>query len=187
MKPLKSQRGVIPIIEVLLIVALVGVAAATVYVQQRNAKYGVNPPPFFSFHKKKATAKPAPAPAAATGTVFTTKEIGVKFTVTDDIKDLDYLIVTNSGITVAYFSTKSLESAGKDCTAKFGAIGAIELDNTATDAQGSPPSLVKMLGTKYFYYSHPQATCADDKPTQDLQTKQITSFRKALDSAEIAN
>jgi len=186
MKTFKSQLGV-AVLEVIILVGVLAIGAAVYYV---NAHSNIkNPPPISVPKKTTKTTPPVDPPTSAS--VITIKEIGVKITVTNDIKDLDYAVKTSSGYTYVYLSTKTLEDADsgpvKHCTSEEGAIGAIELDDKPSTAEGSPPSLVKMLAGKYLYYTHPQALCSDVASTQKLQNDFITSFRKALDSAELVN
>ncbi|HSX48593.1 MAG TPA: hypothetical protein VLF41_03800 [Candidatus Nanoarchaeia archaeon] len=180
MKHMNNQKGGLDLILVILVVALALAAVSTYVIQQRNSKYDVNPNPVAAIFKKKAAAPP---PASDE---FVVKELGIKFNLTADITDLSYVIQTHSGVTSAYFSTTTLLKSDQFCTASEGPIGAIDVLDKPDDSEGSPPSLIKQLGSKYLYYSHPQATCSDVKSVQDLQTAQISALVKALSSAELS-
>ncbi|MDB5254158.1 MAG: hypothetical protein JWL80_224 [Parcubacteria group bacterium] len=115
------------------------------------------------------------------------KELGITFTVPEDIKDLTYTIKTlNGGLgKAAYFSTESLSQiGGKYCTSAEGALGIVQVADI-NKVKGHEDelrlgSLIKTLGVTGVYYTHPQATCSESKTGIDLAMKQIASFQKSI-------
>ncbi len=179
-----NERGALPILVALLVVALVAVVGFAVYNFSRSnqkAAQTVNASPSPT-GSPAASATPTPSP---TGKVFTVKELGIQFTITDDIKDLVYSVSVGGDGKSAAFSTASLVAAGgKYCAAdKDAPLGAVSIDSAANAPGGS--GKVKQLGSQYLYFTPPQAPCSDSASFQNLSSKQRASFQTALDSAQL--
>jgi hypothetical protein len=117
--------------------------------------------------------------------MFVVKELGIQFTITNDIKDLVYSVQTaGDGTKIAQFSSTSLTVAGgKYCAAdQDGPLGAIDLVPNPSSAGSAD---IKHLGSKYLSWTPPQATCTSDATVQNLNNAQRASFRAALDSATL--
>ena len=118
-----------------------------------------------------------------TNNYFEIKELGLKFKITDDIKDLTYSAVanmTNSDSSVL-FSTKSLEAAGGIyCAASMAPLGVLDKKTTLEAPGEINVSYLIESNNLYVSYMGPQATCSNVKSVQDLQTNQIKSLREAL-------
>lgn len=135
---------------------------------------------------------PSPTPSATTTSkTFPIPELGIKITTDEDLKDLVYVVETNSGATVAKFSTQSLISQDKAlstpaaiapdkyyCSSEDGPVGDITKSSTKTTWEP------KQVGNFYVGYTSPQAPCSDNKEVQDLQTSQKTLLEKAFQSVQ---
>ncbi|NTU69919.1 hypothetical protein HGB13_03820 [bacterium] len=123
--------------------------------------------------------------------VIKIKELGIKFTVEADIKDLTYKQVQDS----VGFSTEALEGLDSMyCGAAYSPLGSITLSPEAPivnmdDPNYSPArsesALIKKVGSKYLYYISPQSACSENKSASDMQTNQLTKLKEALYSASL--
>ncbi len=119
---------------------------------------------------------------------FEIKQAGLKFKITDDIKDLTYSIKTDAvnGAKYISFSTQQLQNKGGiHCSAQETALSPLgELDVWQQDpaTPGGFANYTYLIKSNNFYvtYHTPQATCSDIKAVQDLQTKQLHSLSDAL-------
>ena len=187
MKLNSNERGALSVLIAVLVVALVVVAGLAIYnvnkSRQKDAQTNASPPPISS---PASTASPLATPTPAN--VFVVKELGIQFTVSDDIRDLRYVVKTNNGQSSAYFSTTSLETAdrnagGQYCTAERDApLGIIDL---ATNTPGGEQA-IKKIGDKYLNYAHAQSACSQNTSVMSLANKQAQAFRQALETAEAA-
>lgn len=122
--------------------------------------------------------------------VFIIKEFGIKLNVGGDIPDLVY-VYNASDVNHPYtkFTTKSLLAADGKCNADFGPVGALTYSTVAPADQpsGSPGdgTFIKKLGSKYLYFSGPQAYCSPSASTQALAAKQLNALKVAANSAQL--
>jgi hypothetical protein len=184
MKDSSNERGMIPVLVVVFAVVLMAAIGVAVYnlqkSQQKDAQtVNVSPSPSSS---PASTASPVATPVNG----FVVKELGIQFTLRDDIKDLVYVIRTSNGVTSAHFSTASLEEAdkaagGKYCTPEGDApLGVIDL--TASTPGGE--QAIKMIAGKYLNYAHAQSACSQDSSVMSLAAHQAQAFQQALGTAE---
>lgn len=185
MKYTSNERGVLPIVVALLVVALVAVAGFAVYNASKAHNKDTQSLSVSPSSSPVSTASPA-ATSTPAAKVFVVKELDIQFPVTDDIKDLQYAIRTlGDGSKGADFSSASLVAAGgKGCAADAGAnpLGTITLTSNANFPDGQK---VKQLGSKFLYYVHAQSVCWPGTTADSLSQAQINSFRNALNSAQL--
>jgi hypothetical protein len=184
MKHVSNERGAVSALAIALALVVVAAVGFAVYnmskARNNDVKSGNTPPsPVGSLI---STASPAATPS----NVFVVKEVGIQFTLNDDIKDLGYAVRTlGDGSTGADFSSASMvATGGKACAANAGApLGTITLTSNANFPDGQK---VKHLGGKYLYYIHAQAVCWPGTTADSLSEKQIAAFQNALKSAELS-
>jgi len=119
-------------------------------------------------------------PTGQTTNDFEIKELGLKFKITADIKDLKYLI-KDSG---AYgkdvlFSTKSLALEDKNCDVSESPLGFVNV-GSVRHAEEAGLKMILSSNSLYIYYASPQDVCSTKKSAYNLQSKQIQSFKNAL-------
>jgi hypothetical protein len=118
--------------------------------------------------------------------MFVVKELGIQFTLSDDIKDLEYVVRTSNGVTSAHFSTASLVAADKSAGGKYctpegdSPLGIVDL---AASTPGGEQA-VKMIGSKYLNYAHAQSACSQDSSVMSLANKQAQALLEALKTAQ---
>lgn len=161
---MQKQKGISTLTGIIIIVIIVVVAIGGVFAYQY-------------FTKSKT-------PTTETAGYFEIKELGLKFKITEDLKDLVYLIKDYSKETnnrSILFSTKSLVATGGTyCSISEAPLGAITWQTTLGSPGEIKVSYLIESDNLYVSYMGPQAPCSDVKAIQDLQTKQIESFRAAL-------
>ena len=115
---------------------------------------------------------------------FEIKEAGLKFKISDDIKDLIYEVqVNNNDLTTITFSTKTLK---KSCTVSGPTLGGIDILYEAPIANSFhyPKKPLLQHDDLYIYFIHPQATCSDNQDINSLQIKQLQSLQNSLKTIE---
>lgn len=130
--------------------------------------------------------------ASATEEYVVISEWGVQFKPGNELNIFTYFI---NGSTLNSSTTSLMKIAavanGQDekrllCTPYDLPIGAIVKYNTAAEAPANPaPLLTKKLGTVTYGYTPPQATCSDDKATNDLAVKQVEAMKVAFSTLEL--
>ncbi len=122
---------------------------------------------------------------------FTIPEVGIKFP-TATIDDFTYSLgsggTAGKGTSIS-FSTKTLEAKGGEyCAAKTAPLGIVTVQDQLAvqepDGQHVPPLLVQ-VGGKYIYYTHPQATCSDEKAIQELAAIAMGELQEQLKQSEV--
>lgn len=87
-------------------------------------------------------------------------ELGVKYKVTDQTKDLTYAFEASEGVSLAMFSTKELmqlKDSNNLYPCKHGSVGLIaKYKNSSLAREGAS---VKEIGGAYFTVTAPQAAC----------------------------
>lgn len=115
-----------------------------------------------------------------TANYFEIKEVGLKFEITDNLKDLVYVIKNESnGDKTILFSTKSLEEYGDYCNTENAPSGVLLISQKRSTGEIAVPYLIS-LDNLYVSYMGPQAACSEIKSAQDLQSSQLSSLREAL-------
>ena len=176
-----SQRGfIIPL--VIAIIAILAIGGG-VYIYQRNESRPESES--INIVSQTNSATTTNSQGVITQTNFEIKELGIKFKLTDEIKDLTY--VMSSDNKTASFSTKSLKlTGGNYCTASYGPIGSISANQDNLIARGELPTKdsddFRKINNQWVYYTHPQATCSDNKEVQDLTIRQIKALQNAFKS-----
>ena len=125
------------------------------------------------------TATPMP-----TTTYIQVKEMGVKFILPDDVKDLYYKYSDKYG-PVASFSSDSLATLDKRCSGDldsgYTALGALERHNgDPTTETVLDSSYIKKVGNYYYYFSEPQANCSNNASVMEVQKKQLAAVEKSI-------
>lgn len=139
-------------------------------------------------------------------------ELGIKFTVPEELKDLVYYPNDIDNHKFVYFSTATLTNSGHYCAASGAPLGSFskvnksEVSKTHADTdhwmyqeeslkkysqewsdepsgQKRPP-MVKELEEFYIVFTGPHATCSDDKTVQDLQSSQIRMLYSVISTVE---
>lgn len=119
---------------------------------------------------------------------FEIRELGIKLKLSQDIKDLTYIISPDNN-KVALFSTKSLKLTARNyCAASYGPLGIISIDQQNLSVRGELPAkesdTFRNINGQWVYYVHPQATCSDNKESQDLAIRQISALQDAFKTVE---
>jgi hypothetical protein len=134
------------------------------------------------------SAKPIDTPVSidarsapvADGLLIAVDALQLQFTVPLTLSDLTLARIAPlpNGFAVG-FSTRTLEAMEPDwCGAEHSALGWLRLGGDPTD----PEELVADLPQGKVYYFRPTGPCAGDRTTIDLEGRQITEFRAALDT-----
>jgi hypothetical protein len=136
----------------------------------RSAKPGPTDTPV------RIDARSAPV---ADGLLIAIDALQLQFTVPLTLSDLTLARIAPlpAGFAVG-FSTRTLEAMEPDCGAGHSALGWLRLGGDPTD----PEELVANLPQGNVYYFRPTGPCAGDRTTIDLEGRQITEFRAALDT-----
>lgn len=142
-------------------------------------------------------------PACQASKTYEVKQLGVQFSVADDVSDLVHVMGDGGeGERAAFFSTKSLiRLGGPKCAAGVQAsvspfpLGMIIVadetpEKVAEERRENPEEglgeFVKRVGDRYLYYrAPPEESCAPDKPKAvSLQRRAVVLLRKQLAKAE---
>lgn len=112
---------------------------------------------------------------------FLVPELGIKFKISDNIRDLVYIVRNENGQTGIFFSTLSLtnldkQNGGVYCAADKDGIAVLGKSNQI----GHDISGYKQIGTTFYNWSLPQATCSSKKVVYELQLKQAKSLGEAF-------
>ncbi len=111
---------------------------------------------------------------------FEIKEVGLKFKITNDLKDLTYSVRKWDDANTVSFSTHSLESSGEsDCKANEGPIGTISIFKNYEEATGGFTYLIESESF-YVTYAGSQAACSDKEDVSSLQANLRDSLANAL-------
>lgn len=124
-------------------------------------------------------------------------ELGVKYKVTDDTKNLTYVYDYNKDNVRVSFSSMDLEKLATkdgDDAALACAAGTIVLfkpgdkQSFTADPNAAIPieeeKTAKKVGANYYMFIHSQATCSDDEAVNTLESKVQQNAKKAFDSLQ---
>lgn len=121
-------------------------------------------------------------------------ELGVKYKLTDETKDLTYSIMTNENgqIRVADFSTvamSAMKGSGGDfpCTSPHAPSGGLTLymnGNEVIQGGRMVKDVAKKVGNYYYLYAHPQFACSVNGQTVKGLETSIDAVKAAFDSLE---
>ena len=172
----RNQTGFSAVMALLMLVIVAAIIGAGYYVYQsrQDKSQGTS-----STTEQNAEA-PAQQPAHTEDEVMKIPELGVMFTLTDDLNGL-YYVMGNSGKT-AYFSLNDFK--GTDCaadkTAQVALTKATEMElNDDPNGAAYKQSAVK-IGEFYYYSGKGQAYCSDDQATQAKATKMAQDVQVVL-------
>jgi hypothetical protein len=123
---------------------------------------------------------------AITNNISKVKELGIEFQIPADLKDLVYTITNSNGVIAANFSTTSLTSldqanGGSYCNSTNAGLGII----SKSSQLGHDLSDSKQIGSYYYIWNHPQATCSQNNDVINLQTKQSAELGQAFKTIEL--
>lgn len=122
------------------------------------------------------------------------KEWGVKFKKPAGMSDLKYVLgASDANGGIISFSTQKLENLDKQlstgklyCSAANGPIGNLGRDNRLPSKDpndlGYPTNL--KIGSYYYWFNGPQATCSSNQQVNDLESSQIKPLEAALSKLE---
>jgi hypothetical protein len=141
------------------------------------------------------SASPTPVPSVInspsvspviTDNTFKVRELGIEFQIPADLKDLTYAVTNSNGVISASFSTTSLTnldkaSGGSYCNSTNAGLGII----SKSSQLGHDFSDSKQIGSYYYIWNHPQATCSQNTEVINLQTKQSTELGNAFKSIQL--
>jgi len=190
-----NERGAVSVLIILLVVLVV--AAVGVAIKNSQTKVSHDkitserqfPPPSVT-----PTPTPTPRPSVAptptipvsTGSVdsagyMTIKEYGVRFKAGSDLEGLKYSY-GGSGGSYARFSSSSVNCG-------VGALGTLgqSTDDPATFASGGPYTVIKKIGSNYYFHTSPQNYCSYGDAAEAEQKDEIESLIAELRSLEPAN
>jgi hypothetical protein len=185
----KKQSGFSAIISIVSIVLVIGVSG---FIGWRLLSQPAQPNKQAASETTSNNANSPISPASTNSTTATTqptyldiKELGIKITLDDSIKDAIYTVHTDTdGSQFAYISTTSLTSASKGtCSPDKGGFASIT-KSTGTTQQVFSPAVRPIDNTKtfkfgtntYVFITGTQATCTSDSTAQNLANKQQTTF-----------
>ena len=122
-------------------------------------------------------------------------ELGVKYKLTNETKDLTYSIRTNENgqIRIADFSTvamSAMKDSGGDfpCTSPHAPSGGLTLYMNGNEfMQGGRmvKDVAKKVGNYYYLYAHPQFACSVNGQTVKGLETSIDAVKAAFDSLEV--
>ena len=185
----KNQRGFGGLAILLVILALVATVGAGYYVWQNQNKKDKTAAQSTA-QTDQSTPTPPTAQTVADKNVIEIKELGIKITVPDSIKDLTYTYKTSKAaddreMLVAYFSTQKLTNLDDKCSSSVNApLGAIGKVNGVYIAVGAYDDLVKQYPSYYLDYGRPQSQCSDNDTTQQLADKLRDELKNSLSTIE---
>jgi hypothetical protein len=169
MKQSLNERGVLPILVAIFIVVLIAAAGVAAYnvsksdnKDDQTAKASLSPT-----SSSSATASPIATPTPTPDSTFDVSDLGVKFTLSGSLWDLDYKVVHLTGdqaVNSVAFSSKRLEAAG--CSLDSAPLGYLTYDN---DKGGV---MVATARNSSLYYLQPQAGCNADVSLRNWQVLQ---------------
>jgi hypothetical protein len=174
-QPVKKQ-GISTLVGIIIIVAVALILFGGVFAYQY---FFVKPQPIVQTQNQTAD-------------YFEIKEFGLKFKITKDIKDLEYLVKDPSpegyGRNIL-FSTKSLTMANIQCSVSEAPIGILTINNIAPNDENyyNRGRLLLADNGQYVYYITPQSTCSDNAVANDLQHAQFLSLQAALKTIVMAD
>ena len=137
----------------------------------------------FKFTDQNQTPSISPV---VTNNMFEVKELGIQFQISADLKDLVYIMTNSNGVIAANFSTTSLTNldqadGGSYCNATNHGLGII----SKVSQLGHDLSDSKQIGSYYYIWNHPQATCSDKSNVSQLQSRQTTALAQAFKTLEL--
>ena len=137
----------------------------------------------FKFTDQNQTPSISPV---VTNNIFEVKELGIEFQIPADLKDLVYTMTNSNGVIAANFSTTSLTSldqanGGSYCNSTNAGLGII----SKSPQLGHDLSDSKQIGSYYYIWNHPQATCSDKSNVYQLQSSQSTALGQAFKTLEL--
>jgi len=120
-------------------------------------------------------------------TYLTINELGVRFKLSEEIKDATYSVKTlNDGSQVATFSTAALTAQDAECNAGFGPLGSLEKTTVDTDRFGNKKVVdnvtIFKINDNYYSYSSPQALCSEK--IADTESGYRLALKEALKTIE---
>lgn len=139
-------------------------------------------------------SSPTPAPSS---TYLHIRELGLRITLPEDLKDVVYQSY-NQGLSTngeaVLLSTQTITGKDAGCGVDGGAppLGRLfKLKTPHVDPSGQDGPLTPngvdtfKLGGYYVYLQHPQATCTDKSDVQTLAKKQYNEFHDALTTVQL--
>lgn len=177
----KNQSGfsiVLVAIVTVLVIGLIGYVGWSAYHQSQTKVASTTPSNSTSSTPPKETTTAATTTTA--GTYLDIKELGIKITLDDSIKDATYTydptLNAQSDPQQVSISTKSLVSTSSTACI----LGTIIRTNNQ-NLTGAPlvpnGSTIFKLGNYYYYLNNPQALCTNNTAANQLETLQQTTFR----------
>ncbi len=116
---------------------------------------------------------------------FEIKEVGLKFILSEDVKDLIYKVEDKGKYKEIYFSTQSLASLSPGCSfnsSVLGPLGEIIVSNNRLAPEDFYSRRLIFQNDFYVYFITPQSPCAGnlDFSANELQTKQLQSLKEVI-------
>ena len=174
----RDRQSGFSIVEALIVVVAIGIISTAgwlIYQHNRtkltNAAAGSVP------QTTQQAATPTPAPI---GKTLDIKEWGVHMALDSSTASLYYYISPNLP-NVAYLSLKNVSNVAPKCAADKGSLAAIgrltEAEQQAI-VSGSAPGIAGTIhiGSYWFSFANPQASCMPDTATQQAVAKVQTSY-----------
>jgi hypothetical protein len=200
----KHQNGIGSIALVSVIVALVLIVGIGAVVTNRINKpksqaavTSTSPtPPTVSPASKQPTS--TPQQPAATGN-FDIKELGMRLTLPDSLKDLTYSVKditlpNGKPAKAVYFSTAALTSTDANCSAADAPLGVMQLvpgqyPTGDQDAFFNYGKLLKQFPNAFVTYTSSQGSCTTSKDSVVLKKYQdaVSDFKQSTPSVELVN
>jgi hypothetical protein len=140
------------------------------------------------------TTQTAPTPTPTqTDDYLVIKEWGVKFKKPAGMSDLKYLVPYNTTANGSvFFSTQQLVNLDKQfnsgktyCDVDQAPIGSLGRANHLPGPNDKTFPTNLKIGSYYYWFDGPQATCSDNKQVQNLETQQIAPLRDAITTMEV--
>lgn len=179
MKYFKDQRGALLVVELIILAAVIVVAGFAGYQYLKNSKAankaGTPKPHIVANSSTSPSPATTEAPTPTPSSTFDISSLGVKFTLSGTVSDLDYQVVHLTGdqaVNSVEFSSKRLEAAG--CSLASAPLGYLTYDNN----KGG--TLVANVRNSNLYYLSPTAgSCAAAPSLQTWQALE-SSLRSAV-------
>ena len=163
MKHISNDRGSLPILVAIIAVLLIVAAGVAVYnlnKHQKNAVTTTTSPSTSSAAKVNSSTTPQPSPDST----FDIADLGVKFTLTGSLWDLEHKVVHLTGdqaVNSVEFSTKRLDAVG--CGLDSAPLGYLTYDS---DKGGA---IVATARNQNLYYLQPTGVCKAEASLQNWQ------------------